>query len=66
MKEYIERLMACGYSEEKARQICIDFSNNLHLFDLDYFVESIEKVNERKCGLNTIQIQLEETLETVQ
>lgn len=45
MEEYIRRLMACGYSKEKAKQICLNFSNNLHLFDLEYFIGFIEKEN---------------------
>ena len=49
MKEYIRRLMACGYSMEYAKQLCLDFSHNLHLFDLDYFVLSMEK-DKNKCG----------------
>lgn len=47
MEEYIRRLMACGYSEERARQLCLDFSHNLHLFDLDHFILFIEKENEK-------------------
>ena len=43
MKEYIKRLMACGYSKEDAKQICLDFSHNLHLFDLEWFITSKEK-----------------------
>lgn len=49
MKEYIRRLMACGYSREYAKQLCFDFSRNLHLFDLDYFILSMEK-DKNKCG----------------
>lgn len=47
MEEYIRRLIACGYSEKKARQLCLDFSYNLHLFDLDHFISFIEKENEK-------------------
>lgn len=35
--------MKCGYSEEKAARICADFLRNLHAFDLQFFVESVEK-----------------------
>lgn len=59
MEEYVKRLMACGYSMEYARQLCLDFSHNLHLFDLDHFVLSMEK-EKLKCGSNITQIQPEE------
>lgn len=45
MKEYIRRLIECGYTEDKAEQVCIDFMRNLPLFDLQFFVEAIEKKN---------------------
>lgn len=48
MKEYIKRLILCGYSEESAEKICIDFIRNLHIFDLQFFVESVEK--KKQCG----------------
>lgn len=43
MKDYIKRLIECGYNEEDATKICIDFIKNLHIFDLQFFVESVEK-----------------------
>ena len=45
MKEYINRLIKCGYTKEEATKICIDFINNLHIFDLQFFVESVERKN---------------------
>lgn len=42
MKEYIERLIECGYTEEKAYELCVDFIKNLPLFDLQFFVETKE------------------------
>lgn len=47
MAKYIDRLMACGYSEEKAREICQEFSKNLNLFDLEMFIETLEEVSGR-------------------
>lgn len=43
MQEYVERLMRCGYSPDRAYCICQDFMKNLPLFDLQLFVESIER-----------------------
>ena len=46
MDKYISRLKKCGYTYDKAKQICIDFTKNLTLFDLECFVWAMEK----KCG----------------
>lgn len=43
MKDYIERLVRCGYTQKKAREICQDFSKNLPAFDLDLFVRCVEE-----------------------
>lgn len=43
MKKYIERLMACGYTEEKATALCIEVSNNLPLFELENLIRVLEK-----------------------
>lgn len=43
MQEYIDRLMRCGFSADRAYSICRDFMKNLHIFDLQFFVESIER-----------------------
>lgn len=43
MQEYIERLIHCGYTKEKAYSLCADFMRNLPLFNLQLFVESIEE-----------------------
>lgn len=45
MQDYIKRLMNCGYSLNKAYYICVDFMRNLPLFDLQFFVESVEEKN---------------------
>jgi hypothetical protein len=45
MKEYIRRLIECGYTKDEAYQICKDFLRNLHIFDLQFFVESVERRN---------------------
>lgn len=44
MAKYIDRLVACGYTEEKAKEICLDFSKNLNLPDLEMFIETLEEV----------------------
>lgn len=43
MKRYIDRLIACGYSEEKATELCIEVSNNLPLIELENLILSLEK-----------------------
>lgn len=45
MQDYIERLMKCGYSLSKAYRVCVDFMCNLPLFDIQFFVESVEDKN---------------------
>lgn len=42
MKEYIKRLISCGYTEDTAYKLCVDFMKNLPLFDLQFFVEHKE------------------------
>lgn len=42
MKEYIKRLIECGYDEDEAYQVCVDFVRNLPLFELQFFVENKE------------------------
>lgn len=54
MADYIRRLVACGYTPEKARQICQDFSRNLPLFDLELFVRTTEEYY-KKNHVDTIQ-----------
>ena len=51
MQENIERLIRCGYSADRAYCICVDFMKNLPLFDLQLFVESVE----RECYVDRIQ-----------
>ena len=46
MNGYIFRLMKCGYSLEKAREIYRDFVNNFDLWDLEIYVRSKEYVAE--------------------
>lgn len=43
MRKYVNRLVKCGYGENEATQICIDFVKNLSIVDLSFFVYSIEK-----------------------
>lgn len=43
MKEYVERLVRCGYAPEKAIEICRDFSKNLRAYDLELFVKTVEE-----------------------
>lgn len=47
MAEYIERLVKCGYTPEKAKQICLEFSRNLPVFDLELFVKTTEEFYEQ-------------------
>lgn len=42
MKAYIDRLIKCGYSRQRAEQVCGDFIRNLPLIDLDFFVQTME------------------------
>lgn len=42
MKAYVDRLIKCGYSRQRAVKVCEDFIRNLPLFDLDFFVLTIE------------------------
>lgn len=50
MKEYVARLMSCGYTEEKAIEICRDFSRNLRVYDLELFVQCVEEYFLKKHG----------------
>ena len=43
MQKYINRLIKCGYSLERARAVCSDFVRNLPLIELENFVLSMEK-----------------------
>lgn len=45
MPECINRLVKCGYTREKAEQLCFDFVRNLSLFDLKCFVVFMESVH---------------------
>lgn len=61
MQKYVDRLIECGYSPEKARSLCHDIGRNLGIVDLENLIESIEKEKKRPCGENTILILLVET-----
>lgn len=43
MNEYVIRLIKCGYSYERAYDLCADFLRNFPLLYLQYFVETVEK-----------------------
>lgn len=43
MQEYIDRLVRCGYSPDRAQAVCSDFLRNLSLVDLECFIESVER-----------------------
>ena len=43
MQKYIDRLIKCGYSPEKAYSLCQDFRRNLSIVDLENFILSMEK-----------------------
>lgn len=43
MQKYIDRLIKCGYTNERAYKVCCDFVNNLSLFDLENFILTMEK-----------------------
>ena len=45
MKDYINRLVRCGYSAEKASDLCIGIIVNLSIFDLECFICAMEKIN---------------------
>lgn len=42
MKKYVDRLVRCGYSRQRAREVCEEFVRNLSLIDLDFFICSKE------------------------
>ena len=48
MNEYIDRLVKCGYTTERATAICVDFIRNLGMFDLQLFVEVTEDFYRKK------------------
>ena len=56
MTEYINRLIRCGYSADRAYSVCQDFAKNLPFIELENFVSSIEKdsyvdrVQPESCG----------------
>ena len=43
MQPYIDRLIRCGYSADRAYSVCSDFVKNLSMEDLEDFVRSVEK-----------------------
>lgn len=45
MSEYIERLMRCGYSADRAISTYRDFLKNFTIADLDIYVRQVEKDN---------------------
>ena len=47
MKAYVERLVQCGYSKERAFEVCCDFVRNLGIVDLECFIYSKEQ---NLCG----------------
>lgn len=47
MQKYIDRLVRCGYTAERARNVCSDFARNLPLIELENFVISMEKSHVR-------------------
>lgn len=42
MSMYVERLTKCGYTKEKAFEVCRDFMKNLNIVDLECFVWFME------------------------
>ena len=43
MQKYIDRLVKCGYTKERAYQVCCDFVRNLPIIELENFVWSMER-----------------------
>lgn len=43
MDKYIKRLIACGYSPDKAVKVCEEFERNLGMLDLELFVQATEE-----------------------
>lgn len=43
MRNYVDRLIRCGFSADRATAVCIDFAKNLPLDDLIFFVQSVEE-----------------------
>ena len=41
----VDRLVNCGFTQKAAEQIVRDFIVNLSYFNLQFFVESVEKDN---------------------
>ena len=51
MSRYIERLIRCGFSADRAYCICQDFVKNLPLIELENFISSIE----RECYVHRME-----------
>jgi hypothetical protein len=45
MTNYVNRLMKCGYSKDRARAVCEDFARNLPFYELENFVLTKEREN---------------------
>lgn len=56
MNGYIERLTACGFSLDKAREVYSDIVRNFSIVELEVFVKHVEI--ESICGLNGTRTQL--------
>lgn len=48
MLDFVLRLMKCGYSYDDACAVCKDFLTNLPIWELGFFVTSVE--DRSTCG----------------
>ena len=48
MSKFINRLVKCGYSYIEACSACKDILRNLPIWDLEFFVSSVER--HHRCG----------------
>lgn len=42
MQKYEQRLIKCGYTEDAAHKLCLDFLRNLSLNELEFFIVDLE------------------------
>ena len=46
MPEYINRLVKCGHTEEKATEIYMDYLKNFSIAELDIYVRYVEGMHD--------------------
>ena len=46
MREFVKRLIDCGFSREMALAICHNYSRRNDMYGLERYIEDVEKENE--------------------